>query len=147
MSASLARGMMTKAAKRLAEKQGVSPKVIAIVTHPLINEENQLTVGYYLAVNGKPLKDEEGITIPLRFRQDILGKTMDILGYEQIVGSFLAKRFQLLAELYEEKNFALEDLELLIMPQTEQVIDFNVLLCHKRKFERSYTLDEIFEIG
>ena len=137
------RKIMASATKRLAETENVDPSEITIVIHT--KSEERFPEYYYLIKNTPKMDGDKPRA--LQFKQDLLGKKIDMINMEGMAAQFLSARFQFFERLHEEEGFKAEDMDLLIKPKSNEVQDFNILFCHRRKFVKNYTLDDIFDIG
>lgn len=143
MISAAVRKIMTGAVLRLANEEKIEPSRLSIV---IFTRNEELIPEYYYTVDDTP-KVENGEIVLLRFKQDILGKKIDMMQQEALAAQFLSSKFAYFANAHEEDGFSVFNMDLLIKPKTNGAEDFNVLLCHDKKFVKNYTLEDIFEIG
>jgi hypothetical protein len=82
---------MKKALVRFSENENITANRIAFFIH---TKNDDLSPAYFYAIDGKPVKDEQGELVHLRFVQDILNRKMDLLGTEYVTKQFLSNYYK-----------------------------------------------------
>lgn len=136
------RGIMHKAVLRFSKEDKVSPKSIAVVIHT--KDEENLSPKYFYTVSGKPKTGTDGKVKDLDFNNDILGiGDFDIFMRKTLVANFLTKKFHLFQEAY---NIPVKEQYVMIAPQSDEALDFDVTLMQGNKVFKKFNLEEIFSL-
>jgi hypothetical protein len=139
--------IMSEATLRFAKSEGVDPSKIGFIIH---TKDENYSPKYWLMVDGKIKKDEEGKNLELRFTRDILNKLFDPVT-PSIVSNFMSMKFDYYTQVHADKNVLAQNLYFVLKPNSSIADDFTVAVTHTAngKTERLefLKLESLFQVS